>query len=318
MTKSKTELSDPKVSVLIPCYNSERFVGEAVQSALDQTYSNIEVVVVDDGSTDGSVDVLRSFGDKIRIETGPNQGACIARNRAFELSDGEYVQYLDSDDRIEPTKVEKQLRWITSNKADMVLCKIGLFGDEEGPRLEGHQHPEPTGDPMLYLAKFGIQTASSVWSRDLVDRVNGFTPGLKRGQEADFHLRIASLNPKLVMLDEILVWVRMHDGPKVSRRKANKGQIVECLCNLANLIESNQTWTPDRRKWLARQLIDASRVCFACGDRKKAIMGLKAAVSALPEIVKEDRLSRRFLTTLLGIERAESLVCLLRRLANRS
>lgn len=318
MSHRKTEPVWPKVSVLIPCYNAERFVCEAVQSALDQTYANVEVVVVDDGSTDGSVDVLKSFGDQIRLEAGPNRGACLARNRAFELSSGQYVQYLDSDDRIEPTKIETQLPWLTSNRADMVLCNIGLFGDEEGPRLEGHQHPEPVGDPMLYLAEYGIATCAPIWKRDWVTRVNGFMPGLKRGQEADFHLRIASLNPRLVMLDDILVWVRMHDGPKVSHRKADPNQIVECLCGLANLIETNQTWTQPRRQWLAKKLLESSRVCFASGDQKIAAVGLRAAVNFLPEIVNADRLSRRLLTKLLGITRAESLVCWLRILAGRS
>lgn len=305
---------EPKVSILIPCFNAERFIGEAVQSALDQTYKNIEVVVVDDGSTDSSVEVLKSFGDQIQFETGSNRGACVARNRAFELSDGQYVQFLDSDDRIELTKVEKQLRWLLDQKADIILCKIGLFGDEEGPRLEGHQHPEPVGDPMLYLAEFGISTAAPIWKREWVNRVNGFTPGLKKGQEADFHLRVASLNPSMVMLDEILVWVRMHDGPRISQRKADTKQVVECLCNLANLIDSNQTWTQDRRGWLAEKLINSSRVCYASDDEQIAKLGLKTAVDILPEIVNDDRFARRFLTKLFGIERAESLVRRLRKL----
>ena len=90
----------PRVSILIPCYNGESFVREAIDSALNQTWANVEVVVVDDGSTDNSVDILKSYGDRIICETGPNRGACAARNRAFELSSGDLIQYLDADDKL--------------------------------------------------------------------------------------------------------------------------------------------------------------------------------------------------------------------------
>ncbi len=88
----------PLVSIVIPCFNAEGTVGEAIQSALDQDYPNREVIVIDDGSTDKSVDVIRTFGDSIRWETGPNRGGNVARNRGLELARGTLIQFLDSDD----------------------------------------------------------------------------------------------------------------------------------------------------------------------------------------------------------------------------
>ena len=76
-------VTTPLISIVIPCYNAERYVGEAIRSALSQTYPNVEIIVIDDGSTDGSLDVIRSFGGAIRWETGPNRGGCAARNREF-------------------------------------------------------------------------------------------------------------------------------------------------------------------------------------------------------------------------------------------
>ena len=110
--------SDPLVSVLIPCFNNEPHVGEAIESALAQTHPRIEVIVIDDGSSDGSVGVLESFGQRIAWETGPNRGACVARNRAFALSSGEFIQYLDADDRLRPEKISLQLVPLLAGEAD--------------------------------------------------------------------------------------------------------------------------------------------------------------------------------------------------------
>src|ERR1700730_16393596 len=97
------------VSILIPCYNAERWVAQAIRSALAQTWPDKEVVVVDDGSTDGSLEVIQSFGDVIRYETRPNRGGNVARNRLLELAPGEWIQYLDADDYLLPDKIERQL-----------------------------------------------------------------------------------------------------------------------------------------------------------------------------------------------------------------
>jgi len=79
----------PLVSIIIPCYNAENWVRQSIQSALDQTWSPVEVIVIDDGSTDKSLEVIKSFGSKIIWETGPNRGANHARNRGLELAKGE-------------------------------------------------------------------------------------------------------------------------------------------------------------------------------------------------------------------------------------
>ncbi|MFK7777461.1 MAG: glycosyltransferase [Gimesia sp.] len=105
----------PKVSILIPCYNAERWVAQAIQSALDQTYGEKEVIVVDDGSTDGSLEIIKSFDDKICWETGPNRGGNVARNRLLELATGEWLQYLDADDYLRPEKIERQLEQIADD-----------------------------------------------------------------------------------------------------------------------------------------------------------------------------------------------------------
>ena len=300
------------ISILIPCYNAERFIKDAVESALGQTSTNVEVVVVDDGSTDGSASVLESFADRIIFEAGPNRGACCARNRAFELCSGDFIQFLDADDQLAAHKIERQLPLLLNDSADVVLCKFGLFGDEKGERPEKRVHPDPVGDPFLYFANFGIGTPAGLYRRDFVERSGGFLPGLRRGQEADFHLRVGALNPRLAMVDEILVWVRMHDGERITQRAPDINQIVTTLIHQADFIGRNNAWTAERSRVIAGQLLKASRSCIASGDQVTALQGIRQALKIDPDATKGDRLARKALAKVLGVPLAESVINRLR------
>src|SRR5438067_693233 len=110
------------VSILIPCFNAERWVAQAIESALSQNWPETEVIVVDDGSNETSLENNKSFGDRIRWETGPNRGSNVARNRLLELTRGEWLQYLDADDYLLPEKIALQMQFIAENPAtDLVF-----------------------------------------------------------------------------------------------------------------------------------------------------------------------------------------------------
>src|SRR5438309_9767392 len=102
------------VSILIPVYNAEAFVAEAIQSALDQTWPAKEIIAVDDGSTDRSREVLESFGAQIRIIEQENRGSSAARNRALNKAQGEFIQFLDADDLLARNKIEVQMQRLAS------------------------------------------------------------------------------------------------------------------------------------------------------------------------------------------------------------
>ncbi len=131
----------PRVSVTIPSYNHEKFVGEAVQSVLDQTYQDFELVVCDDGSTDATAEVVAGFRDpRIRLFTFPhNRGGCTTRNRCLEEAKGEYIAILTSDDAFLPDKLEKQVRFLDENPA------IGaVFGRARIIDDKGDDYPDKT------------------------------------------------------------------------------------------------------------------------------------------------------------------------------
>lgn len=110
------------VSIIIPCHNAGRWVAETINSAIDQTHPNMEVVVIDDGSTDNSYEVIKGFGDRVRCESQPNRGACAARNRGAQISTGEFLLFLDADDLLHPETVERQLSVLEGKPNGIAMC----------------------------------------------------------------------------------------------------------------------------------------------------------------------------------------------------
>src|SRR6516225_815324 len=113
---------NPLVSILIPAYNAEKWIADTIQSALTQTWSRKEIIVVDDGSSDTTVEVAQRFSSKeLTVVTKQNQGAAATRNHALQLSQGDYIQWLDADDLLGPDKIERQLRALQGHEGERLL-----------------------------------------------------------------------------------------------------------------------------------------------------------------------------------------------------
>jgi glycosyltransferase involved in cell wall biosynthesis len=113
----------PLVSVLIPCFNAEKWLTQTIESVLNQTWTNIEIIIVDDGSSDNSFTIAKSFeSDKIKVISQVNNGASAARNRAFQESQGDFIQYLDADDLLAPDKIERQVKLLSNENSEYVAC----------------------------------------------------------------------------------------------------------------------------------------------------------------------------------------------------
>ena len=178
----------PLVSILIPCFNAEPWISEAIESALAQTWENKEIIVIDDGSTDGSLEVIRSFGDQIHFETGPNQGGNVARNRLLELSNGERLQYLDADDYLLPEKIENQI----NHDADVVFSPSLIASDGN---IEQLPIDPPHDDPWILLARWSLpQTGSPLWTKQAIVDAGGWKNDQPCCQEHELYLRLLKNN----------------------------------------------------------------------------------------------------------------------------
>jgi glycosyltransferase involved in cell wall biosynthesis len=201
------------VSIVIACHNYGRFLGEAIESALQQTYQPIEVVVVDDGSTDDSVQVARRY--PVRLLTQPNSGICITGNRGTAASNGKFVLRLDADDRLARTYVAETLGALRSHpEAAFAYTAVEYFGSETGT------YPIEDFNAQT-LAERNYIHASALMRRAAFDAVGGYDLGMRasRYEDWDLWLRFAERGVRGVMVPRPLLQYRRH--PAASRGTLN-------------------------------------------------------------------------------------------------
>lgn len=205
-----------KISVVIPTYNYGRFVAEAIESALGQTCSPLEVIVVDDGSTDDTETVVRAFGDRVRYIRQENAGVCAARNRGVAESTGELIAFLDADDIWEPEKLERQLaRFAEDPEIGLVHCGAREFNTITGETLtllndglEGWV----ANELLLWERPVIVGPGGAiVVRREAFDDVGGFDPLLKVGEDWDFCYRLA-MKYKIGFVPAVLINYRSHSA----------------------------------------------------------------------------------------------------------
>jgi glycosyltransferase involved in cell wall biosynthesis len=279
--------TEPLVSIIIPCFNAEAFVGEAIESAIGQTYPNVETIVIDDGSTDGSLDVIRSFGDRIHWETGPNRGGCSARNRGIELAKGKLIQLLDADDVLFAQKLERQLPVVIENPDQIVYCDhvVELVDEKAAPRLcstLGRQD-----DPViLVLEHRNMTTLAPIHRGEWLAGVGGFRAGLRACQEFDLHLRLAAAGKRFLRLPEVLFMVRRRPDSVSSKTGRTLAALLQFLPEIVSDLQSRGALTPDRRAAFAFYAAWAARLCFR-EDERKAARELFEFAEALDRIAAE-------------------------------
>lgn len=195
------------VSCIVPAYNAERWLGDAIESVFAQTYEPIETIVVDDGSTDGTSDVVASFGERVVGLRQPNAGPAAALNRAILVSRGEYLAFLDADDLWPPRKLELQMARLRA-VPELAACYgmvQNFWTDDmkiEADALRGHRILEPIP---------GLVTGTLLARRSTFERLGLFVDQ-RHAYALDWALRLKHAGLPHEVLDEVLLLRRYHEG----------------------------------------------------------------------------------------------------------
>jgi glycosyltransferase involved in cell wall biosynthesis len=220
-------MSSPRVSVLIPCFNAEKFIAETLESVLGQTWPNLEVIVVDDGSQDSSVQAVERFGSRgVRLLRQPNRGAGAARNTALRASNGAFIQFLDADDLISPTKIEIQLRRLADNPDAIASAEWGRF---QGSPSEICWNPEPVWQdmsPLDWLAASRAQGLGmlfpALWlvPRQVIDRAGFWDESLSLGDDGEYFTRVILSSRRVLFCSRARCYYRSGVSSSLSGAKS--------------------------------------------------------------------------------------------------
>jgi len=246
--------ADPKVSVIIPSYNSAQFLPDAIESVLAQTYRNTEVIVVNDGSTDSTRQVVNGYGNLITYIEQPNGGAANARNAGLSSSLGEYIAFLDADDIWLPHKLEKQMATF-SLYPDVALVYSQMINFDEVSHEESLPWPETVHSGKIFdelLVKSFILLSSVVLKASVIKEVGGFDEDLITAEDTNLYLRIGR-KFEIAGQNEVLVRRRMHGGNLSERVDIDIGTL-ENLDKVVGLFPDTapQYYPPMKRAYVSR------------------------------------------------------------------
>jgi len=233
---NKLHTVSPVISVLLSCYNGARWLDEAINSVLSQTFGDFEFIIVDDGSTDNSPGIIKRFSEqdpRIVIIAKSNTGLADSLNVGIRQARGQWIARLDADDICEPFRLEKQL---AKAGVDPGLVFIGsglLVIDENGNALKTYRYPDRHALLVknLYTARGFPPHSSAFYRTDVVRSIGGYRPRMRRSQDWDLWLRLSEVG-QLTAMGEPLVKIRKHSD-QISHDELGRRQIIDARVAIA-------------------------------------------------------------------------------------
>jgi len=220
------------VSILIPLYNSEKYIAHTLNSCINQTYSNIEIIVVDDGSTDRGMEIAKKYASQynnIRVYTQENSGAQRARNFAFEKSLGDYIQYLDADDILSNNKIEDQMKLVNKHgNKNVVTCKFMRFTEDISNAYYKENKIDKSFDKaidwLIVSWSNGGMGQTSIWltPRKLIEKSGKWNESLDKNQDGEFFTRVILHSEKVIFSDKAIVYYRVTGNTSISKQMTEK------------------------------------------------------------------------------------------------
>jgi len=304
--------SPATVSVVIPCYNSQAWIAETLRSVIDQQDVSLQIVVVDDGSTDDSVGVAREAGgNAIEIIQQPNAGVSAARNTGTAAARGEFIQYLDADDLLTPGTLQARVSALTETGTDVAYTdwtrwerqSDGSFA--EGGTISRTLGPRPDVD---LLTDFWWPPGALLYRRSLVDRIGPWKEWLPVIQDARFLLDAALCDGAFVYVHGVGMKYRVHGANSLSRRdgRAFLHDIYANASELQRAWEQVAELDPARRQALVKVYAQLARAYFPL-DRARFHLMVGHLRHLDPTFVPEKPAGLRALSRLVGYPAAEHL-----------
>jgi glycosyltransferase involved in cell wall biosynthesis len=214
---------DPLLSVVIPVFNGERFLREAVESVLAQKYSPLEIIIVDDGSTDGTAELVRSLPETVRYLHQPNQGPAAARNRGIEQAQGSLIAFADADDLWPEDKLGLQLPYLIGNEAtEIVMGRIQQVVLSE--TVNGQTQAEEFAEPA-----FSVNLGSAVIRKSVFERVGLFDETMRYSEDVDWFMRAREGGAAIITIDAVTLLYRQHDQNMTRGKSTTELNVLKAL-----------------------------------------------------------------------------------------
>ncbi|MCH8118221.1 MAG: glycosyltransferase family 2 protein [Planctomycetes bacterium] len=232
-------MKNPLVSVIIPTYNRSHVICKAIESVLQQTYQNIELIVVDDGSTDDTPSRLAVYGQRVRVLRQDNSGPSVARNRGVETSHGEILAFLDSDDLWLPTKIEQQVHVLENvdNSVPCCLCNALIRGNPANKPTSFALAPlQAMYDKGIWLNVTSVLSTRCVFfiqavaiRRSSFEKIGGFDESLWVMEDHDLALRLSLEGPWAYIKEPLVIYNKGAFGSLADQARRDPVQLQQCI-----------------------------------------------------------------------------------------
>jgi len=290
------------VSVVIPCRNYGRFLGDAIDSVLAQDHREVEVIVVDYGSTDETSDVLARY-PQVRHLKGANHGVAVARNVGLEAGRGAFVVFLDADDQLVPDAISTSLACLRTRPASAFAYGHERWVDASGTPLAPKRPPECLDeDPYSYMLRTNHPLrapGAMLYRRDVLERVGGYTPGSDGCADLDLNLRLVREHP-ICCNDRVVLVTRRHETNMTRIRAHMLSRAVAAQRSQRAYVARHPIYERDYRTGL--RLARSYWGALVANDivSKAAARDVASALSDLGTLIRYDPRGAAALPTLIG------------------
>lgn len=272
-------MKKPLVSIIIPAYNAAKHIAESIQSAISQSWANKELIVIDDGSTDETLDIIKSFDNQvIKVFQQAKSGASATRNRGILESKGDYIQFLDADDILSTYKIEQQVLAIANHTNALAVCSTVHFDEHQAhalftPSLYEEEFLKTSDEPVKFLIRLwggysgkGSMIQPNAWliPRNLINKAGNWNENLTLDDDGEFFTRIILNSTGIIKVDGVFNYYRKFNSNKslssLRSYDAFNKNFESVLLKRNELFKYCQD--EYAKKAIARQLISIAVACY--------------------------------------------------------